>query len=169
MASAVTDEGDTTIPLGPDGEGFYACLSVPGSKSVFADTLTEIVARLIPDYPNRPGGDDEDGALVGRVEYLAAEAANLQALVAASAGAAARVFDEDELTAMFTEKSGAAVDVDGGWDDDVPLILVAQNYAPYSPHPRPAGKGVVWLDGADERVFLESVASLSGGALFLKG
>ncbi|MEK6312003.1 MAG: hypothetical protein V4755_15005 [Curtobacterium sp.] len=172
MTVAVVPDTDPTTPVRPDGEQFYAALISPGTSSVFADTLTEIVAELIPDYPNDAAADgpatDSDEALMRRIDFLAELAANMQAVVAADATAAGRSFTESELTAIFTARDqGAPHDAD--WNDDAtPLLVLRTSYAPYGPHPLPTGAAVHVLDPLDELSFLQSVALLRGGALLVR-
>jgi len=172
MTIAVIAPTDPSIPKRPDGDDFYAALVSPDTSSIFADTLTEIVAELIPSYDNSvtngSPGTDTDAAFVQRLDLLAELAAHRQALIAASATNQGRHFTEAELTALFTPKDQPAP-VDGAWDDeDVPLLLLSTNYAPTTQHPLPTGDAVYVLDPSTELTFLQGFALLSGGELMIK-
>lgn len=172
MTTIVIDEQSDEIPTHEDGTPYYAVFLAPGMPSIFADTLTEIVAEIIPDYTNSPGEmePDTEEALIARLEMLERAAQLAQAVAAADVTASGRKFTEDQLTAMLSDKSNAAIDLVEPWEDaDVPLLLVTTNYAPFTPFARPEGSKIVWLDPTTELAFLKSLASVYGGELMIIG
>ncbi|MGN7187039.1 hypothetical protein [Microbacterium enclense] len=162
-------------PVHEDGSDYYAALLIPGQPSIFGDTLTEIVAETIDDYPNVSTTDpdqiviDSGEALLARVAMLEMQAAAVQALVVGDRGTVGFAFTEDELTALFASKSGTALELDKPWDSqDTPLLLVTTNYAPFTAASRPAGSSIIWLDPTNELRYLQSLATIHGGELFIK-
>ncbi len=134
----------------------------------YADTATELVGVLIPDYdaiPANSDGDtpcsdaDHDTALWMRYGQAVHTVTVLQesALAAATNNgdfdpAAA---SEDTLTTMLGGKT--VVFTGEQWPEQaVPLYLIATDYAPFTDVPRPAGN-VVYLDPSTETAYLISL------------
>lgn len=64
---------------------------------------------------------------------------------------------EDVLTALFSSRSKPHED--GDWYHDVPLVLIATDYEPYTDRKRPSGK-IVWISPETEVTFLRALEVL---------
>lgn len=74
--------------------------------------------------------------------------------------------DEDVLTALCSERTspfGGVATADGGrdfdWKLEVPLILCATDYEPYTERTAPTGR-IVWVNPATDLTYLRSLANL---------
>ncbi|MCC3299824.1 hypothetical protein [Arthrobacter caoxuetaonis] len=156
------------LPVREDGTPFPFSMATQ-SAAVFAETRTELVAQLVEGYDELPvTGEGDDTALWLR--YKAAVAlANMHQQVLAGDAVNAGTFDpsvedEDTLTTIFTDRS-EKIDEIPSWDRDLPLVLVASGFAPYTTTPRPAGN-VLWIDPYTEKTFLDGVQALGLAEIF---
>lgn len=147
----------TEFPVSPTGEPFRFAL-VRGDTTVFSDSVTDLVAAVIPGYGQV--ADDED-ALLARWRCAAATATEVQQLMAAGHDLDPAVESEETLTAIFTDRADTLPDgvLTGSWTHDVPLVLLATDYEPFTPKPRPQGN-IIWVDSSTERSFLGSLVGL---------
>lgn len=174
-------------PAHPDG-GTWPFLMIHGDQATWADTRTELIGALIEGYDTLP--DDPTGyerGFVARYTQAVAVATDAQTSVLLDAGEKGH-FDPDALTrtpegeeriqALFGERTvaydptGTALDSHRDetgtpvWDFDVPLVLVATDYAPYTGLPAPTGR-VLYVDPSTETSYLDSLQSLNRVILFV--
>lgn len=162
MAAVVADDA-IKQPEHPDGGKWLVIWVVPDGRSIFADSISEIVEEIIPGYADLDD-DEGDPHLEARVATLAHLGGQAQAsILAAEAG---ENFSEDELTAMLTPKE-LIVDIDA-WNPAVPLLLLTTNYEPFTEHRAPDGT-VIWLDPVSEVTFLSALQTLGFGELYVSG
>lgn len=175
-------EVDVTPPEHPDGGEWLYLIMWPSGDLLYSDNLGEVVVETIQDdrYKDLLGDDaDEanDECLVMRYEelchlggkvqaYLVGEGAERGAIDLANAG-------EDVLTALFQDRQVpfAGVFRDGRpsfeWIEDVPLVAIATDYAPFTSRPAPTGR-VVLLDPSSEMGYCLSLAALGLFELYTK-
>ncbi|GAA4035553.1 hypothetical protein GCM10023063_20110 [Arthrobacter methylotrophus] len=164
MAS-ITIEGalPETFPVREDGTQYPFALAWE-NRAVFAETRTELTAELIDGYAELPETEEGDtGALYARYRASVQIANTLQQVLAASA-VEEGTFDpstqsEDALTAIFTDREQKIDEIAEWTNQDVPLVLVATEYAPYSTATRPAGN-VLWVDPFTETTFLKTLSDI---------
>ena len=164
-------EAAVLIPPHPDG-GVWIYSVLDGSGTVtFADSASELVAMAIPGYGDIPDDDEgHDEALIARYAHLVELAERTQhfmvddavksgALVLTEAG-------EEILTALFAPRDrpwegamSASGWTDMDWRHEVPLVLLASDYAPYTLRETPTGR-IVWLDPTTEVTYLRSLNEL---------
>lgn len=134
----------------------YGALAPDGSVTL-AETATEMVSDFIEGYASL----DNDTALERRYDllvWLGNATQQHYVHMAEEAGTLAEGnMDEDTLTALFSDRSRPRED--GDWFQEVPLILLATDYSPYTERRRPNGK-IVWLDPVTEVTFLRSLDKL---------
>jgi len=145
----MTTSTTTTIPDAPfallvDGEVHYA------------GTVTELLGALIPGYET-----DHDIALEQRWRAAVLRSNALQADLAVRAVEADNHLlgrlTEEELTTLFASR-GDLFAVPASWTCEVPLVLIATDFAPYTDRPAPEGN-VRFIDPADERGLLMSLSA----------
>lgn len=66
---------------------------------------------------------------------------------------------EPGLTALVAPKAGVQLQMDV-WPFEVPLYLLASQYAPYTDMPLPIGEHVVIVDPSTERTVLDGLGAL---------
>ncbi|KQO98692.1 hypothetical protein [Leifsonia sp. Leaf264] len=157
-------------PLREDGTKFPFAF-ITDTETVYADSLTSIVARFIPGYEDLPDSYDGDvQSFILRVEEAAKVANQLQAMIVTAAIDAGeldvRNADEDTLTALYGIRGGAFAPFTGEWEHSIPLVLTSSDYEPYTKTPVPTGE-VVLIDPTDERLFLSSLEDAGLGELFM--
>lgn len=170
MAS-ITIEGalPDTLPVREDGTAYPFALAWQ-DRAVLADTRTELTAEIIEGYAELPEGEEGDTeALYARYRTSVQIANTIQQVLAANATEEG-TFDpslqsEDVLTAIFTDRS-EKIDEITDWTHDVPLVLLATEYAPYVTAVRPTGN-VLFVDPYTETTFLESLSNLGVVELFV--
>ena len=167
-------EADIAPPEHPDGGEWLYLVMWPNGELLYSDNLGELVVETIQDDRYQDLLDDDsdeahDECLVMRYEelchlgakvqdYLVGEGADRGTIDLSQAG-------EDVLTALFQDRHVpfAGVHRDGGpsfeWTEDVPLVLVATDYAPFTERPTPTGR-VVMLDPSSEMGYCLSLAAL---------
>lgn len=144
------------LPVHDDGTD-YPFAMVHENRVIFADTRAELAGYLTGCSQT----EDEGEALF--IRYLACVnfANMLQPRLAAAADEAgvfsAQTASESVLTALFADRY-EKVDNFTKWNQEVPLVLVASGYAPYTANPRPAGN-IIWLDPFTDETFLESLSA----------
>ncbi|KQP63161.1 hypothetical protein [Nocardioides sp. Leaf285] len=146
----------------PDGTPWPFVL-VRGEDTILADTAGDIVSFIVEDYEDIPDGiHGNDEALIARAVVAIRVCATAQAMMLMDAVNEGRfdvaTADEKTLTALLGDRTIPVVDVDR-WDHDVPLVLVATDYEPFTSEATPSGN-VLWIDPSDELAFLESLSNL---------
>jgi len=129
--------------------GAFALVDTSTGRTTHADSLSELVDRLVTGHADASAADQ----LGLRLDALVALANRAQAIILASTDLTD--FDDDELTALFHDRATEVVGL-AEWTSPTELLLIAQNYEPYTQEPRPVGEQIIWLDAADERTFLAS-------------
>ena len=173
-ANVPASEVDVTPPGHPDGAEWLYLVMWPNGDLVYSDNLSEVCVEAIQDdrYKDLLGDDSDeahDECLVIRYEELVNLASKVQAWMVEE-GADRGAIDlanagEDVLTALFQDRRVpfAGVWRDGArsfeWTEDVPLVAVATDYAPFTARPVPTGR-VVMLDPSSEMGFCLSLAAL---------
>lgn len=161
---------DTSIPDHPENEPWAHVLLLPNGRCHFADTATELIDKILSSEDVDYLGMDSDGALIARYEAAVAMAATIQTglnrkavesgtLVLEQAG-------ETVLTALHVEKTvpwegmpDAGFGDEARWTHDVPLVLIATDYYPYTQRQKPTGN-LAWIDPGTETTFLSSLNGL---------
>jgi hypothetical protein len=123
----------------------------------FADTLTELVAIVVPGYLT----GDIERSTVERYLFGRSVAAAMQAgfnVQAAEHGMLGEL-TQRQLDLVFADKAIPVVS-DGVTPVDcpVPLVVLDVDYAPYGSMPKPVGDCIVWAEVADEAGFVETLA-----------
>lgn len=165
----------TTVPPHPHGQEWAYALTIREERSDgpvdvvhFADGPTDLVSILIPGYsaiPRNAAGDEY--ALLERYRYAVGIAQLHQEKLLADAVTDSS-FDpaaatEQLLTDLLASKAVPA-DVDA-WDEAVPLVLIATDYAPATSRPAPTGN-VLFVDPHTEAGLLESLDLIGVFCLF---
>lgn len=143
------------FPFSPTG-ALHRFALVRGEMTVFSDDMSDLIGSVIPGY----AGLSLEDATIERWKCAAATATDLQQLMAAAGGLDVAVESEDVLTAIFTDRANALPDgslTAGEWTHQVPLILVATDYQPFTSALAPNGN-VQFLDPSSERAFLVTLA-----------
>lgn len=173
-ANIPATEVDVTPPEHPDGGDWLYLIMWPNGDLVYSDNLGELVVETIQDdrYQDLLGDDSDeanDECLVMRYEELVNLANKVQAFMVEE-GADRGAIDlanagEDVLTALFQDRHVPFTGVwrDGEpsfeWTEDVPLVALATDYAPFTSRPAPTGR-VVMLDPSSEMGYCLSLAAL---------
>lgn len=134
--------------------------------AIFADSLSDIVAVLIPGYAELDDEHEDDLHLQARIDALAPLASQAQALVLADLASRDIHLTEAELTAAMRDKEHSAGI--SRWNPAEPLVLLTTVYEPFTDEPRPEGS-ILWLDPTNEAAFLGSLAKLGEGELWVTG
>lgn len=174
-------------PDHPNGD-VWPFLMIHGDQATWADTRTELLGALIEGYDGLP--DDPSGyesGFVARYTQAVAVATDVQTSVLLDAGeqgafdpdALARTPEgEERLQVLFRERTisfdptGTALDGQRDpagnpvWDFDVPLVLIATDYAPYTDLREPTGR-VIFVDPSTETTYLDSLQALNRVILFV--
>lgn len=138
----------------------YVALRISDAAQFAGDTISEVVDQLIPGHARM--ADDEQ--LAARLDAIA-DAANLaQSLIVASVSDG--TLSEDALSVLLHDRRQEVVDL-AEWKSNIPLLLVASGYAPYTTLRVPAGPSVVLLDPATERSFLDALGAVGGVELYI--
>jgi hypothetical protein len=178
------EEVDVTPPAHPDGEaGWLYLVMWPSGDLLYSDNLGEIVVASIQDDRYQDFLDDEsdeahDACLVMRYEELCDLGSKVQAYLVEEGVEQRGALDlntvgEDVLTALFSDRHVpfAGVWRDGAtsyeWTEDVPLVAIATDYAPFTSRPAPTGR-VVMLDPSSEMGYCLSLAALGLFEFFTK-
>lgn len=164
MAS-ITIEGalPDTLPVREDGTAYPFALAWE-DKAVLAESRTELTAELIEGYADLPETEEGDTeALYARYRTSVQIANTLQQVLAANATEEGK-FDpslqtEDVLTAIFTDRAEKIDEITEWTNADVPLVLVATEYAPYGTAVKPTGN-VLWVDPFTETTFLDTLSEI---------
>jgi hypothetical protein len=146
------------LPFNATGSLFGFAL-VRGESTTFSDDMSDLVGAIIPGYS---AVTDDEEALLARWRCAAATATEVQQLIAAANGLDPSVESEDTLTALFTDRGELVPDGligPGGWTHQVPLVLLATDYEPFTSTPKPGGN-IQWLDSSTERAFLRTLSDL---------
>ena len=123
---------------------------------VASTTITELVAALPGIDPGYLDLDDE-AALYARYDHAVAAAREAQDQQASDSddfnpGKAS----EEVLTMLFAVPKSTPLAGLHAWNELVPLVLIATDYAPYTEQLAPSGN-VKFINPADERSFLDTL------------
>lgn len=145
-------------------------LAMSTSRSLFLGTsLTDLVAALIENYPV-PGTEDEQ--LKSRLHAAIGFAETIQGLRLAeksSLGAFAPHGMKPEEVAIALEDKKSPVGTEGKWrNTEVPLVVMAAHYEPYTCLPAPTGN-IISIDPFTELTLLESLSDAKFIELFEVG
>lgn len=148
------DEG---IDLGPDDRHErtgveLALLDRTSGETLYASGFAGLVDQILPGHES--AGAEERMLL--RLDALAVAASIAQAAVLVDVDL--DDFDEDTLTVLFHDRSAQVIEF-AEWAGDVPLLLLATSYEPFSATPAPTGEHIVWLDPSTERTFIEALCA----------
>lgn len=173
-ANIPASEVDVTPPEHPDGDDWLYLVMWPNGDLVYSDNVGEIVVETLQEDRYQDLLDDDsdqanDECLVMRYDELCHLGAKVQAWMVEE-GASRGAIDlanagEDVLTALFQDRHApfAGVWRDGQpsfeWTEDVPLVAIATDYAPFTARPAPTGR-VVMLDPSSEMGYVLSLAAL---------
>jgi hypothetical protein len=177
MAVAVLSDQNVSVspsPAYPIEGGVWPFALMAGNNTVFADSLSELVGFVIPDYADIPL--TEEGAVdafFARVDAGAAFVAIAQGTMLAALNDEGVFVPENESEDVLTALLGArgtglidGLDFDGVWEHAIPLLLLSTDYAPFS-DVAPITGNVQYFDPSDERVFVDSLAQLGLVELFV--
>lgn len=167
-----TDAPMPEPPKSPSGEPFQFCW-LDRDVTVFADSLSDIIGVLVPEYAQALHDRDDRAMLSIRLSTLARFAMIAQERELTAAAEALEEDDPDTsglpevvVQMAFLPKDGDVLALDEWPLDDLPLYLLATQYAPYTDVRTPTGKGVVMLSPVTERTYLDSLVLLDFGSLF---
>lgn len=166
------DEQLPEPPLKDDGSK-YPYLLIHESTATFADSATELVGSIIPDYDDLLGRPNDaetiEAALGMRYDQAVSVATAVQAgkiFLASEAGEFdLSDTDEETLTALLCERTipytGLSTEPADQlqWNHTVPLVLIDVDYAPFTDRPRPTGR-ILWVRPSIETAYLESLDDL---------
>ncbi len=163
----IVSHNPTEIPVRADGAKWVWAFATGSGQAVFADTLSEIIAQIIPGYGDLPESDwTEDAHLEARIDSLGAFLTQCQELIVASLEQAGKIdtsaLSDDDWTVLFSPKNGPVLVFDA-WTAGIPLLLLASSYKPYTQIERPSGNQIVWLDPVTESSYLESLNTIGAG------
>lgn len=147
----------TTTPEAPvpDGDWQYALLGA--DSTLYTDSLTDVVGAVIDGYSDLGDTDsDHDEALAMRYDHTVRLAQFFQASVNSASAEVIAAMSDDELGDVFASKGSVVVSRE--WTSQVPLFLVATDYAPFTARPAPTGN-VVLLDPSTEMTFVQALVA----------
>lgn len=154
-------------PAHPDNRPWLVVwVGANSGDAIFADSLSDIVGKLIEGYDDLDDEDDNDLHLQARIDALAPMAAQAQAIVLADLSERGIRLTETELNAALRNKEDAAGIT--RWNPAEPLVLLTTAYEPFADAPRPEGS-ILWLDPTNEAAFLSALNKLGAGELWVTG
>lgn len=151
-------------PLKEDGSLYaFRCHFNSGANIAFTDELEELVNLVIPDYTNL----SEEEKDLARLRFLKGQRTMAAAAIVADLKEG-EVNEQEYQVLLDNAPSGWGANGLDLWSSEVPLVLVAQDYAPYTQTPRPlsglgdaaAPANILWLDALNASTFLESLNNL---------
>lgn len=151
------------LPTQHDGTD-YPYLLFAGNQMHASDNVTDLIGAVIAGYDDieqTPDGNED--ALWQRYLHAVAMANFVQKSVVAQGGID-KTFDlnqlnEDDINALLQDRGLPVSDVDK-WNHDVPLVLIATDYAPFGTlRSKPEGN-VLWIDPSLENKYLQSLSEL---------
>lgn len=164
MATLIVDP-ETIETVDPQQYPFV----MTAEEAIVASTsITELVAAL-PGMAEGYLDLDDEHALYARHELAVQAAREAQDELARSCEA----FDPDNaseevLTVMFGLPKTTSLAGLKRWDEPVPLVLIATDYAPFTDALAPAGN-VKFINPADERSFLDTLMDVEMVDLVVAG
>ena len=154
------------VPTRSDGAEWGHVLTLCDGRTVYADTIDEVFAELVPGWE----GLDEAARRDALERHAADEAVDAQRrLIEAARGAgtfdpsdpqdaAVRPVLEARKQASLLLETPDAPGEQADWLGAVQLVLLTTSYRPHGEHP-PIGGRVLWLDPTEPRAYLESLRS----------
>ena len=151
------------LPVQEDGSD-YPYLLFAGNQMHASNTVTDLVGAIIEGYDDidqSPEGNDD--ALWQRYLHAVAMANFIQKSFIVKSTKDGRLdvnkLDENDLNALMGERNLPVTDVEK-WNHNVPLVLIATDYAPFGTlRSKPEGN-IMWLDPSLENQYLLSLANL---------
>ena len=166
MTTSTIDHESRLANLANTPEEWGSALLHTDNSVVFGSSLTDLVASLVDDYP-RDGGLP---ALEARYDFAvgtAGQRQTFQAFAARQEGTFDETVESEEvLTSIFSAKDLYVPEFEV-WSHQVPLVLIATDYAPATDRPRPGGN-IQWIDPATELTLLKSLAAIGDFELFIR-
>lgn len=145
----------------------YSFVTVDGTL-IGANDYTGLCEALIDGYADIEPVEGEDPHMIARFHVLAKIAGGRQAMVlAADDEINTDELNEDELTALFTPKDGKTLLFEHWPHDNIPLILLAEQYVPFTEFPAPTGDGIIWVSSHTELRFVHSLVKLGFGTAWV--
>lgn len=161
LAKNAFGEEDLRVPTKDDNSRYrYEMICQGESTRAYADTITDLLAVLIPGYADL----DEAGQARARVQYAADTLAPLQAVVLSRFDR--RTIPAEDLDVLTRPRHEPVVVEE--WASTVPLVVMDVDYAPYTEIPAPMSatdhsvnpENLIWLRaGEDEDTFMVSLAN----------
>lgn len=151
-------------PEHPEHRQWLVVWVARNGDAIFADSLSDIVAVLIPGYDDLDDEHEDDLHLNARIDTLAPLARRAQELVLADlAHREVRLSDEELNAALMDKEKPVTL---RRWVPAEPLVLLATTYEPFTDAPAPEG-AVLWLDPTNEAAFLGSLNKIGEGELWV--
>lgn len=150
----------TELPQDENGSPWPFIL-IREDTAYLAHSRTELVGALIDGYediPHTSAGDEE--ALLARIDVAVEVASALQGAASAFATNESGVNFEEfpELAELVFTPKEVALDIEGGYQYDLPLYVVTSTYDAAKKNV-PEGESVIVIDPSDETTLLSSLAA----------
>ncbi|GEL48826.1 hypothetical protein CHO01_39420 [Cellulomonas hominis] len=135
-------------------------------RTVRGESLTELVAALIPGYSDAPAEALEQRY---RAAVVRADDLQLSACLRAVEDGSLDLdeLDESALTPLFASRSELPLVPGDVWELGVTLYLVATDYEPFTTRTKPVGN-VAFVDPTNERTLLASLSDAGSLTLFVQ-
>lgn len=163
---AIIAQNAIKIPVHPQGHDWLVVWVAKNGDAIWADSISDIVAALIPGYEELDDEVEDDLFLNARIDVIVPLASQAQSMILADMAQRGIRLTESELNAALRSKelpAGVAQ-----WNPSEPLVLLRTSYFPYTDDPAPRGS-VLWLDPSSEISFLSSLSELGEGLIFAAG
>ena len=156
-------------PIKKDGTLYaYRCYFDEMARIAFADTIEEIISLFIPNYIELNDYERADA----RITRLSSLRTSLAAQIVANLSPDDATEEEFSILSSATPGGWSKDGVDI-WDSPVPLVLLAQEYVPYTDVDRPISAhgdtvivdNIITLDALDDEEFIKSLTR-AGAAYF---
>ncbi len=141
------------IPTRADGRYYaYELIFGGGESRAYADTFEELAAALIENY-----ADTAPAPLNQRIRYAFDAQVRIQAAINAQLLDDPSIAVPPEDAEILSRPRGQRIDLTT-WSSTIPLVLLATDYAPVGPHPRPDGETIIWIDPVNAESLIRSLA-----------
>lgn len=152
------------VPTRSDGSEWSHVLTLRDGSTVYADTVEEVLAELIPGWTELTP-EEQAAALVrhaneaaqGEQQRRIADATVRGRFDPADAGDRGMlvVLEADKQVSLLLETPDQPGE-QASWEAPVDLVLLTTSYRPHGEHP-PIGGRTVWLDPSDAGAYLASL------------
>lgn len=153
--------GETpVVPLQEDGSNFEYMMYFNGHERIaYANTIREMIEVLVPQYL----GSDEASQQRMRTSYATSVAVWTQALILAEI--ADTDLSDEERSIVYAKRNEKPQPVIRDWSSDVPVVVVEDNYEPYTTTPKPTStqgalgeaENIIFMRTHSEKDFLYSL------------